>query len=156
MGGVLVLASIDPDTGEASVERCFVAWDVGRAINPLVVDGQLVGAAAQGISGALFEELPYDEAGQPLATSFLDYALVGAHELPRVEAIVLELAQAGEDPALTFGAKGAGEAGIIGLGAAVANAVADALPSGDSIRQLPLGPEAIRRLLSDGAEQSTR
>jgi CO/xanthine dehydrogenase Mo-binding subunit len=73
-----------------------------------------------------------------------------------VEAIVLELAQAGEDPALTFGAKGAGEAGIIGLGAAVANAVADALPSGDSIRQLPLGPEAIRRLLSDGAEQSTR
>jgi CO/xanthine dehydrogenase Mo-binding subunit len=147
-GGNLVLASVDPDTGAATVERCLLVWDVGRAINPLVVDGQLVGAAAQGIGGALFEELPYDEAGQPLATSFLDYAMVTAQELPRVEAIVLEGALGHDDSPLTFGVKGAGEAGIIGLGAAVANAIADAVPGPDRVRRLPLGPEAIRDLLT--------
>jgi CO/xanthine dehydrogenase Mo-binding subunit len=147
MGGALALASLDPDTGAATIERCFVVWDVGRAINPLVVEGQLVGAAAQGIGGALFEELPYDKGGQPLATSFLDYAMATAHELPRVEIILLELARADDDPAATFGAKGAGEAGIIGLGAAVANAIADAVSPGEGVRRLPLGPTEIRRLL---------
>jgi CO/xanthine dehydrogenase Mo-binding subunit len=148
MGGALVLASIDRDTGAPKVERCFVVWDVGRAINPLVVEGQLVGAAAQGIGGALFEELPYDEAGQPLATSFLDYAMATAQELPRIDAVVLELARDEDNPGLMFGAKGAGEAGIIGLGAAVANAVADAVPGGERVRRLPLGPEAVCHLLT--------
>lgn len=148
MGGALVLVSVDSETGSVRVERCVVAWDVGRAINPAVVEGQLVGAAAQGIGGALFEELPYDESGQPLATSFLDYALASAVELPRVETVILELAATAEDPSLTFGAKGAGEAGIIGLGAAVANAVADAVPRGDELRRLPLGSAAVAGLLT--------
>jgi carbon-monoxide dehydrogenase large subunit len=152
MGGALAVASIDPATGAARVERCFVVWDVGRAINPLAVEGQLVGAAAQGISGALFEELAYDDAGQPLVTSFLDYGKVTAQEVPRVEAVVLELAREEGDPGLTSGAKGAGEAGIIGLGAAVANAVADAVPAGERLRGLPVSPEVIRRLLREAAD----
>jgi CO/xanthine dehydrogenase Mo-binding subunit len=147
MGCAVVLTSVDTDTGAANLERCLVVWDVGRAINPLMVEGQLVGAAAQGIGGALFEELPYDEAGQPLATSFLDYAMVTAQELPRIETVVLEHGLADADTALTFGAKGAGEAGIIGLGAAVANAVADAVGGADRVRRLPLSPEAIHHLL---------
>jgi CO/xanthine dehydrogenase Mo-binding subunit len=154
MGAVLVLVGIDAATGATTVERCFVVWDVGRAINPLMVTGQLVGAAVQGIGGALFEELPYDDMGQPLATSFLDYPLVTAQELPRVEPLILELAKEEENRGLTFGAKGAGEAGIIGVGAAVANAVADAVPAGHEVRRLPLGPEAICRLLSGAADES--
>jgi CO/xanthine dehydrogenase Mo-binding subunit len=147
MGGALVVASVDAETGAVRVERCVVAWDVGRAINPVVVEGQLVGAAAQGIGGALFEELPYDDGGQPLATSFLDYVMVSAVELPRVETVILELAATTEDPSLIFGAKGAGEAGIIGLGAAVANAVANAVPRGDELRRLPLDAATVARLL---------
>ncbi len=155
MGGALVLATVDPDTGAARVERCSVLWDVGRAINPLTVEGQLVGAAAQGIGGALFEELPYDEAGQPLATSFLDYAMVTAQELPRVETIVLELAGAEDDSGSTFGVKGAGEAGIVGLGAAVANAIADAVAGGAAVRRLPLTPGVICCLLAAESDGST-
>src|SRR5579864_1996024 len=147
MGGAVVLIAVDPDTGAATVERCLLVWDVGRAINPLVVEGQLVGAAVQGISGALLEELPYDEAGQPLATSFLDYAMISAPELPRVETLVLEGARDDDDEPSMLGIKGAGEAGIIGLGAAVANAIADAVPGPDRVRRLPLGPDAIRQLL---------
>jgi carbon-monoxide dehydrogenase large subunit len=147
MGAALAVAQLDPDTGAVRVERCLVAWDVGLAINPLVVEGQLVGAAAQGIGGAVLEELGYDEAGQPIVTSFLDYAMATALDLPRVEAVVLELgrfAPAGRG----LPVKGAGEAGIIGVGAAVANAVADAMPSHDGeLRRLPLKPDVVCQLL---------
>jgi carbon-monoxide dehydrogenase large subunit len=145
MGGALVVASIDPATGAAAVERCLVAWDVGRAINPLVVEGQLAGAAAQGIGGALFEELAYDDTGQPLVSSFLDYAIVTAGELPRLEAAILELGELGSSgPTSSLPVKGAGEAGIIGIGAAVANAIADAIPTADvAFQRLPLKPELV-------------
>jgi CO/xanthine dehydrogenase Mo-binding subunit len=146
MGAALVVASVDRSTCAPTVERCIVAWDVGRAINPAVVEGQLVGAAAQGIGGALLEELSYDESGQPLVTTFLDYALASAVELPSIEVVVLEMATVGADPGATLPIKGAGEAGIIGLGAAVANAVADATASGETdLRQLPLKPELLFR-----------
>jgi carbon-monoxide dehydrogenase large subunit len=152
MGGALVVASIDPATGAAAVERCLVAWDVGRAINPLVVEGQVAGAAAQGIGGALFEELAYDDAGQPLVSSFLDYAMVTAGELPPLEAAILELGELGSSgpaaplpvKAVPLPVKGAGEAGIIGIGAAVANAIADAIPEAEAaFQRLPLKPELV-------------
>jgi carbon-monoxide dehydrogenase large subunit len=143
MGGALIAVSIDPATGAAVVERGLVAWDVGRAINPLVVEGQLVGAAAQGIGGALFEELAYDDSGQPLVTSFLDYPMVTAGELPPLEAAILELGEAGGSAA-SLPVKGAGEAGIIGIGAAVANAIADATGgSVPDLQRLPLKPESV-------------
>jgi carbon-monoxide dehydrogenase large subunit len=148
MGAALVLARVDPETGEAAVERCVVACDVGRAINPPIVEGQLVGAAVQGLGGALLEELVYSEDGQPLTTSFLDYAMPGAAEVPRVEAIVLELPQHRKASANPLGIKGAGEGGIVAIGAAVANAVAQALGErGADLSALPVSPERLRNIV---------
>lgn len=156
MGGALVVAKVDPNTGATAVERCLVAWDVGLVVNPLMVDGQLVGAAAQGLGGALLEELSYDDAGQPVVTSFLDYAIAGALDLPRIEAVVLELGKAARESTGALPVKGAGEAGIIGIGAAVANAVADAMRANhDEPRRLPVKPDDLCRALARaGAERA--
>ena len=149
MGAALAVVRVDPETGGVVVERCVLACDVGRAINPLIVDAQLVGAAAQGIAGVLLEELPYDGDGQPLATSLMDYCLPTAAEVPPIETIVLELPQHREESATPLGVKGAGEGGIVGIGAAVANAVADALgDQGADVDRLPLKPDAVHALLS--------
>ncbi len=151
MGGALALVEVDPDTGAPSVLRCVVACDVGRAVNPLVVEGQVVGAAVQGLAGALFENLPFDGDGQPLATSFVDYWMPTAADVPTVDAVVLELQRQGPGAANPLAVKGAGEAGIVGVGAALANAVADALGGRDTVlARLPLLPETVR-LLGGGA-----
>jgi carbon-monoxide dehydrogenase large subunit len=148
MGAALAVAVLDPGTGRPSVTRCVVVCDVGRAVNPLIVDGQLVGAAAQGIGGALLEELAYGDDGQPQSTSFMDYCLPTAAELPRIEAIALELQQHRRESANPLGVKGAGEGGIVGIGAAVANAVADAIgAAGHELTRLPVSPERVRQLL---------
>lgn len=144
MGAVLVQVAIDPDTHAPTVERCVLACDVGRAINPEIVRGQLVGAAAQGIGGALLEELAYGDDGQPLATSFMDYLMPTAAEVPEIEPIVLELPQHRPESVNPLGVKGAGEAGIVGVGAAIANAVADAVGSPDAATSLPITPEKLR------------
>ena len=145
MGAMLASVHVDPDTSDVSVRRLVVCQDVGRRVNPLIVDGQLVGGAVQGLGGSLLERFAYDESGQPLAASFMDYMLPTAVEAPPVDAIALELAH--HDPATEhpLGVKGAGEGGIVGAGAAIANAVADALgAAGDAITGVPLGPDAIR------------
>ena len=99
------------------------AHDVGRAVNPALLRGQLVGAAAQGIGAALLEELPYDETGQPLAVTLADYLLPTAADVPEVETVVIEHPVAGNP----LGVKGGGEAGMVTAPAAVANAAAAAL-----------------------------
>ena len=147
MGGALAVVDLDPDTGGVSVRRCVVACDVGRSVNPLLVEGQIVGAAAQGIGGVLFERLAYDPSGQPLVTSFMDYAMPTAVELPAIEALVLELPQSESAFSNPLGVKGAGEAGIIGVGAAVANAVADAVGGDALVAELPITPELVDALL---------
>ena len=124
----------------------MIASDVGRMINPQIVHGQLVGAMAQGIGGALMEELVFDEYGQLLTTTFMDYLLPTASELPR-EVVVHTLA---EYPSQLnpLGAKGAGEGGIVPAAAVIANAVADALaPFGVEITTLPLTHNRLRALL---------
>ena len=144
MGASLALVSIDRATGDSRVERYVVCHDIGAIVNPLIVDGQMVGAAAQGIAGALLEELPYDRQGQPLCTSFMDYSMPTAVEVPPIAAVALELDH--HDPATSnpLGLKGAGEAGIVSAGAAVANAVADALgPDGIRIESIPLTPQMV-------------
>jgi len=125
--------------------RHVVAFDVGRAINPALVHGQLAGAAAQGIAGALYEELVYDADGNPLTTSFMDYQMPSAAELPAVDVIAIEH----PTPTNPLGIKGAGEAGMNGAPAAVANAVADALSlPEDAVDSLPLSAAAVHALLT--------
>jgi carbon-monoxide dehydrogenase large subunit len=136
------LVRIDRETGNVVIERLFIAYDIGRSVNPMLVEGQLVGGAAQGIGGALLEAFVYDETGQPLAASFADYLMPTAMEMPPVEILVTEDAPSPLNP---LGVKGAGEGGITAVGAAIASAVDDALgrPGASVIDRLPLTPPRV-------------
>ena len=146
-GGHLVHVAVDPETGMVEILRYLVLEDVGRAVNPLLVHGQALGAAAQGIGGTLLEELAYNEDGQLLTTTLLDYPLPSATEIPPVESIITEYSPSPLNP---LGVKGAGEGGIVACGAALANAVSHALSSlGIQIKELPLSPDRIRALVRE-------
>ncbi len=133
--------AVDPQTGAVRVERYLVAVDAGRAINPTIVEAQLVGGAVQGISGALREELVHDDDGQLLTGTLMDYSLPVAGDVGGVDALIFE----SHTPSNPLGAKGVGEGGISGSGAAVANAVADALRAlGVRLTELPLTPHRVR------------
>jgi carbon-monoxide dehydrogenase large subunit len=140
------VVEIDPDTAACHVMRYLVAYDVGRAVNPMLVEGQLVGGVAQGIGGALLESFHYDAAGQPLAASFMDYLLPTAAEVPAIEVLLREDAPSPLNP---LGVKGAGEGGINAVGAAIASAVDDALGRPGAISRLPVLPEKISLLLAN-------
>ncbi|MCK7627815.1 xanthine dehydrogenase family protein molybdopterin-binding subunit [Streptomyces sp. RS10V-4] len=142
------------DTGRVEILRYVCVEDCGVAINPQVVEGQCRGGIAQGIAGALFEQVTYDALGEPSATSFMDYKVPTAHEIPDVAIHHLET-----PCALTeTGAKGAGEGGTIGAPAAVLNAVNDALrPTGAELDSTPVTPETVHRALHPRHyEESTR
>lgn len=145
-GANVGLVKVDHESGDVHLERYAIAYEVGRAINPLTLEGQVRGAAAQGIGGALFEEFAYDVEGQPLSTSFMDYALPTAMEVPNIDVHLLELGERIDgDP--VSGAKGAGEGGIIATAATVTAAVADAVgPAGWALSTLPLTPEIVQRV----------
>ena len=146
-GGHLVHLTVDPETGMVEILRYLVLEDVGRAVNPLLVHGQALGAAAQGIGGTLLEELVYNEDGQLLTTTLLDYPLPSATEIPPVESIITEYSPSPLNP---LGVKGAGEGGIVACGAALANAVSHALSSlGIQIKELPLSPDRLRALVRE-------
>lgn len=136
---------VDPETCGIKIERYVVAYDVGRSINPMLIEGQIVGAAAQGIGGALLEEFVYDEYGQPLATSFADYLMPTCLEVPEIETLVREDAPSPLNP---LGVKGAGEGGITAVGAALASAIDDALQRPGLIARLPVSPSRLHGLLS--------
>ena len=104
-----------------SVEKYFIAYDIGRAINPMLVEGQLVGGLAQGIGGSLYEEFTYSEDGDPLSVTFADYLIPTLQEIPEPEILLTEDYPSIRTP---LGIKGAGEAGITGSGAAIASAIA--------------------------------
>ncbi len=151
-GGHLVHVAVDPETGMVDILRYLVLEDVGRAVNPLLVHGQALGAAAQGIGGTLLEELAYNEDGQLLTTTLLDYPLPSATEIPPVESIITEYSPSPLNP---LGVKGAGEGGIVASGAALANAVSHALSSlGIQIKDLPLSPDRIRALVREAEGRS--
>ena len=107
-----------------TVERYLVAYDIGRAVNPMLVEGQIVGGVAQGLGGALFEEFVYDERGEPLAVTFADYLMPTAREMPPIDVLITEDAPSPLNP---LGLKGAGEGGINAVGAAIAAAIDDAI-----------------------------
>ena len=137
--------AVDAETGAVEIVDYVAVEDVGRIVNPATLAGQAVGAAVQGIGGALYEDMPYDPAGQPLAATLADYLMPGACEAPRIAAILTEDHPSPVNP---LGVKGAGEGGAIPVGGLIANAVADAL--GVAPTALPLTPAEIRRLIEAG------
>ncbi|WP_371743799.1 xanthine dehydrogenase family protein molybdopterin-binding subunit [Mangrovicoccus sp. HB161399] len=139
---------VDPGTGEVEIENYRITEDGGVLVNPMVVDGQVWGGAVQGIGTALYEEMPYDGEGQPLATTLADYLLPGAAEAPSIAIGHMET----PSPISRFGQKGIGESGAIGPPAAIGNAVNDALrPFGAAIAQVPITPERVLAALAMGA-----
>jgi len=143
-GVQIAVVNIDSGTGQVHVEKVLIAYDIGRAINPMLVRGQLVGGFVQGLGGALFEEFQYDERGQPLSVTFADYLLPTVQEVPDIDILLTEDAPSTCNP---LGIKGAGEGGIAAVGAVIASAVDDALGSIGSITQLPITPQKLKAML---------
>jgi CO/xanthine dehydrogenase Mo-binding subunit len=136
---------LDRLTGEVRVERYLIANDIGRAVNPMLVEGQLVGGFAQGLGGALLEEFRYDAQGQPLSTTFADYLLPTLAEMPEVDVLIAEDAPSPLNP---LGVKGAGEGGTNAVGAAIAAAVDDALRRPGAVTALPILPQQVAAWLA--------
>ncbi len=137
--------AVDPETGEVRVLDFVAAQDVGHAINPAEVEGQIYGGVTQGIGWALFEGFSYDENGQLLTSTLMDYALPHSYDVPNITPILVEI-PSGLGP---FGAKGVGEPPVIPVAAVIANAIADA--TGAHVRQLPMTPERVFSALHDHA-----
>jgi carbon-monoxide dehydrogenase large subunit len=143
----VAVVAVDVATGMVELLRYAVAHDCGRVVNPTIADGQIAGGVMQGIGGALYEELVYDEAGQLVTGSFLDYLLPTASEAPELRLAHLDV----PSPLNPLGVKGLGEGGAIGPAAAIANAVEDALLDlGVVVREGPLGPSRVRDLIREG------
>jgi CO/xanthine dehydrogenase Mo-binding subunit len=128
---------VDPDTGETTLHDFVVIQDVGKAINPLGVEGQMQGGAVQSLGMAMTEGLMFDDAGRLMNPSLLDYRKLTAADLPNIETIIVEV----PSPSGPFGARGVGEPPIVPAPAAIANAVEDA--AGVRITELPVTPERI-------------
>lgn len=145
-----VVVEVDIDTGYVRLLDYVVAEDCGRMVNPLIVDGQIYGGVAQGIGTALYEEMPYDEEGQPKATSFLDYILPGATEIPDIRIEHTETMS----PFTELGMKGMGEGGAIAPAAAIANAITDALrPMRVGINFTPMTPHRVWSAIASAVAQ---
>ncbi len=140
-GAHAALIAVDPETGQVEILDYVIVEDGGRLVNPMVVDGQIYGGAAQGIGTALYEEMPFDASGQPLASTFADYLLPGPTEVPAVRILHMET----PSPYTEFGVKGIGEGGAIAPPAAITNAVNDALrPLGAAeLLRSPLTPRRV-------------
>jgi carbon-monoxide dehydrogenase large subunit len=131
---------VDPETGGVTILRYVIGHDCGNVINPLLVDGQVLGGFAHGIGNAMYEEPVYDAEGQPQAASYLDYALVSAAEVPNAELFHIHT----PSPLNPLGVKGAGEGGTIPAPATIANAVEDALrPFRARVNRAPVTPARI-------------
>jgi aerobic carbon-monoxide dehydrogenase large subunit len=141
------LVAVDPETGDVEILDYVVVEDGGRLINPMVVDGQIVGGLVQGIGTALYEEMPFDASAQPLASTLADYLLPAATEMPTVRIEHMET----PSPYTEFGVKGIGEGGAIAAPAAIANAVNDALrPLCAELTVSPITPHRILEAIARG------
>jgi CO/xanthine dehydrogenase Mo-binding subunit len=148
-GVQIAVVCVDRETGGVTIERCLTAYDIGRAVNPMLVEGQIVGGFAQGVGGALLEEFAYDDRGQPLAATLADYLMPSSLETPAVDSLITEDAPS---PLNGLGVKGAGEAGITPVGAVLASAVDDALGVAGAVTRLPITPERVRAIVERGRE----
>ena len=143
--GVHVAAvRVDADTGNVTIERYVIAYDIGKAVNPKLVEGQIAGGLAQGVGGALFEEFRYDDTGEPLSVTFADYLMPTAREVPDISILISEDAPS---PLNSLGLKGAGEGGANPVGAALASAIDDALQRPGAVIQLPVTPQRLKAML---------
>jgi CO/xanthine dehydrogenase Mo-binding subunit len=142
MGVHVVRVRVDRETGRVEPVRYVVVQDVGRAINPATVEGQMQGGAVQGVGWALFEQIVFDEQGSPVTASLMDYAIPKATQTPRLDAVIVEVPSA----IGPFGAKGVGEPPVIPGAAALANAVRDAC--GARVRHIPLTSERVRQAIA--------
>jgi carbon-monoxide dehydrogenase large subunit len=146
-GTHVCVVEVDAETGEVTIQRFLAVDDCGNVINPLVVDGQVHGGVAQGLAQTLYEEVVYDENGQLLSGSLMDYAMPKATMVPTLETARTVT----PTPVNPLGAKGCGEAGTIGSGPAVANAIIDALaPFGVTHLEMPFKPEKLWKLMQQG------
>ena len=150
-GAVVVEVEVDIETGGVKITRFVGLHDCGRIINPMLVEGQILGGTAHGIGNALFEWMGFDENAQPVTTNFGEYLLVTATEMPHVENIYRE----SPTPLNPLGVKGVGECGVVPVTAAVASAIEDALkPFGVHITQSPIFPAQIVALIAEAMTKS--
>jgi CO/xanthine dehydrogenase Mo-binding subunit len=140
-----MLVEVDPETAMVAIKRYVVVHDCGTIINPMLVDGQIHGGVAHGIGNAFYERLVYDEQGQLLNASFMDYLLPTATDVPPIETAHRET----PSPYNAIGLKGVGEAGCIPTGAVFAQAVENALGGGIEIREIPLSPSMLFDLIAE-------
>jgi aerobic carbon-monoxide dehydrogenase large subunit len=139
----IAVVRVDREAGAVAIERYLVAYDIGKAVNPMLVEGQITGGVAQGVGGALLEEFLYDGRGEPLAVTFADYLMPTAREVPPVETLISEDAPS---PLNALGLKGAGEGGANPVGAVIAAAIDDALQMPGAVTRLPVTPQQLRAL----------
>jgi aerobic carbon-monoxide dehydrogenase large subunit len=145
-GNHAAIVEVDPQTGIVTILKYVAVHDCGRVINPMIVEGQVHGGVAQGIGGSFYERLVYDQDGQPLSTTFMDYLIPTAMEVPEIECHHVET----PSPLNPLGIKGAGEAGVIPVPALMAQALDDALsPWGVRVTEMPLNPGQIRALVRE-------
>jgi carbon-monoxide dehydrogenase large subunit len=136
------VVAVDGETGRVTIEQYVVAHDCGVVVNPMLVEGQIMGGAAQGLGGILFEAIAYDAHGQLLSGTLMDYALPTAGDIPPMQVVH----QHSPSPLNPLGVKGVGEGGAVAPPAAIANAVCDALaPFGVEVNATPLNPELLVR-----------
>ncbi len=146
-----VAVAVDTDLGQVELLDYVIVEDGGTLVNPMVVDGQIYGGTAQGIGTALYEEMPYDSEGQPLASTLADYMLPGATEVPAVRILHMET----PSPYTEFGQKGIGEGGAIAPPAAIVNAINDALQDlGVEITETPVSPRRLLAAIAAAARDS--
>ena len=145
--GVHIAAvKVDGETGAVAIERYVIGYDVGKAVNPRLVESQIAGGLAQGLGGALLEEFVYDDHGEPLSVTFADYLMPTAREVPAMSILITEDAPSPLNP---MGLKGAGEGGANPVGAAIASAIDDALQRPGAVADLPVTPQRLARLLKE-------
>jgi aerobic carbon-monoxide dehydrogenase large subunit len=140
----IAVVRVDRETGGVEVERYLAAFDVGRAVNPMLVEGQIVGGVVQGLGGALLEEFVYDAQGSPLSVTLADYAMATAHEAPGIEVLLTEDAPSPLNP---LGLKGAGEGGVNPVGAVIASAIDDAIGVSGAVTRLPVTPQRLKAMI---------
>ncbi|MBV8537044.1 MAG: xanthine dehydrogenase family protein molybdopterin-binding subunit, partial [Alphaproteobacteria bacterium] len=139
------VVAVDPETAAVDILQYVIVEDGGVLLNPMIVDGQVLGGTAQGIGTALYEEMPYSAAGQPLASTLADYLLPASAEMPHVAIEHMET----PSPYSEFGQKGIGEGGAIGPPAAIANAINDALHDlGVEVTEVPITPARLHAAIN--------